>query len=145
MPSSWLKVVYTPPICITVRLPSVSRCFCRSSSVRRRWNTSHFRQSSGHPPGARGTTAGKTNRGLPAGVLEFPVAYSRKTDRKWRFCQDTRRVCPKTPGGPGVSETLCAFSYVTFCSLKVVQRHYFPHSPPILWPCGMFEEEKDIL
>ena len=27
MPSSWQKVVYTPSICITIRLPFVSRCF----------------------------------------------------------------------------------------------------------------------
>ena len=39
MPSSWQKVVYTPPICITIRLPFVSRCFCRSIGVRGRWDT----------------------------------------------------------------------------------------------------------
>ena len=30
MPSSWQKVVYTSPMCITIRLPFVSRCLCRS-------------------------------------------------------------------------------------------------------------------
>ena len=39
MPSSWQKVVYTPPICIKIRLPFVSRCFCKSIRVRGRWNT----------------------------------------------------------------------------------------------------------
>ena len=39
MPSSWQKVVYTPPICITIRLPFVSRYFCGSIRVRGRWNT----------------------------------------------------------------------------------------------------------
>ena len=39
MPSFWQRVVYTPPICITIRLPFVSRCFCRSIRVRGRWNT----------------------------------------------------------------------------------------------------------
>ena len=38
-PSSWQKVVYTPPICITIRLPFVSRYFCGSIRVRGRWNT----------------------------------------------------------------------------------------------------------
>ena len=41
MPSSWQKVVHTPPICITIRLPFVSRYFCRSIRVRGRWNTSN--------------------------------------------------------------------------------------------------------
>ena len=31
--------IYTPPICITIRLPFVSRYFCRSIRVRGRWNT----------------------------------------------------------------------------------------------------------
>ena len=39
MPSHWQKVVYTPPICIAMRLPFVSRYFCRSIRVRGRWNT----------------------------------------------------------------------------------------------------------
>ena len=39
MPSSWQKVVYTPPICITIRLPFVSRYFCWSIRVRGRWDT----------------------------------------------------------------------------------------------------------
>ena len=39
MPSSWQKVVYTPPIYITIRLPFVSRYFCRSIRVRGRWDT----------------------------------------------------------------------------------------------------------
>ena len=39
MPFSWQKVVYTPPIYITIRLPLVSRYFCRSIRVRGRWNT----------------------------------------------------------------------------------------------------------
>ena len=39
MPSLWQKVVYTPPICITIRLPFVSRYFCGSIRVRGRWNT----------------------------------------------------------------------------------------------------------
>ena len=39
MPSSWQKVVYTPPLCITIRLPFVSWYFCRSIRVRGRWNT----------------------------------------------------------------------------------------------------------
>ena len=30
MPASWLKVAFTPPICISIRLPFASRCFCRS-------------------------------------------------------------------------------------------------------------------
>ena len=30
MPSLCQNVVYTPPICITIRLPFVSRCSCRS-------------------------------------------------------------------------------------------------------------------
>ena len=42
MPSSWQKVVYTPPICITIRLPFVSRYFCRSIRVRGRWNTPNY-------------------------------------------------------------------------------------------------------
>ena len=32
------EVVYTPPICITIRLPFVSRYFCRSIKVRGRWH-----------------------------------------------------------------------------------------------------------
>ena len=39
MPSVWQKVVYTPPICITIRLPFVSRYFCGSIRVRGRWDT----------------------------------------------------------------------------------------------------------
>ena len=39
MPSSWQKVVHMPPICITTRLPFVSRYFCRSIRVRGRWHT----------------------------------------------------------------------------------------------------------
>ena len=39
MPFSWQRVVYTPPICIAIRLPFVSRYFCRSIRVRGRWNT----------------------------------------------------------------------------------------------------------
>ena len=33
------EVVYTPPICLTIRLPFVSRYFCRSIRVRGRWDT----------------------------------------------------------------------------------------------------------
>ena len=40
MPSLWQKVVYTPPICITIRLPFVSRYFCGSIRVRGRWGHS---------------------------------------------------------------------------------------------------------
>ena len=36
MASAWQKVVCTPP---TIRLPFVSRCFCRSIRVRGRWDT----------------------------------------------------------------------------------------------------------
>ena len=39
MHSSWLKVVCTPPICITIRLPFVSQYLCRSLRVRGRWST----------------------------------------------------------------------------------------------------------
>ena len=39
MPPSWQKVVYTPPTCITIRLPFVSRYFCRSIRVRGREST----------------------------------------------------------------------------------------------------------
>ena len=39
MPSFWQKVAYTPPTCITMCLPFVSRCFCRSIKVRGRWST----------------------------------------------------------------------------------------------------------
>ena len=39
MPSFGQRVVYTPPICITLRLPFVYRYFCRSIRVRGRWNT----------------------------------------------------------------------------------------------------------
>ena len=42
MPSSWQKIVYTPPICITIRLPFVSRYFCRSIRVRGRWDTCQY-------------------------------------------------------------------------------------------------------
>ena len=35
----WQKVVHAPPVCITIRLPFVSRCFCGSIRVRGRWNT----------------------------------------------------------------------------------------------------------
>ena len=42
MPSSWQKVVYQPPICITICLPFVSRYFCRSIGVRGRWDTPKF-------------------------------------------------------------------------------------------------------
>ena len=48
MPSSWQKVVYTPPICITIRLPCVSRCFCGIIRVRGLWNMSDSRD---HPFG----------------------------------------------------------------------------------------------
>ena len=44
---SWQKVVYTPPICITIRLPFVLRYFRRSIRVRDRWSTLHF--SRRHP------------------------------------------------------------------------------------------------
>ena len=33
---------YTPPICITIRLPFVSRYFCRSIRVRGRWTTPKY-------------------------------------------------------------------------------------------------------
>ena len=39
MPCLWQNVVYTPPICITIRLPFVSRYFCGSIRVRGRWDT----------------------------------------------------------------------------------------------------------
>ena len=39
MPPLCRKLVYTPPICITMRLPFVSRYFCRSIRVRGRWDT----------------------------------------------------------------------------------------------------------
>ena len=39
MPSSGQKLVYTPPICITIRPPYVSQYFCRSIRVRNRWKT----------------------------------------------------------------------------------------------------------
>ena len=39
MPRSWQKVVYTPPVCITMHLPSVPRCFCGSIRFRGRSNT----------------------------------------------------------------------------------------------------------
>ena len=42
MPSLWQTVVYTPPICITIRLPFVSRYFCRSIRVRGRWDTPKY-------------------------------------------------------------------------------------------------------
>ena len=42
MPPSWQKVVYTPEICITMRLPFVSRSFCRSIRVRVAFEHSHF-------------------------------------------------------------------------------------------------------
>ena len=45
MPSSWQKVVYTPPICITIRLPFVSRYCCRSIRVRGRWDTPNYGSS----------------------------------------------------------------------------------------------------
>ena len=38
-PSSWQKVVYTTPNCITIRLPLILRYFFRSIRVRGRWNT----------------------------------------------------------------------------------------------------------
>ena len=38
-PSAWQKIVYTPPICITICLPFVSRYICRSIRVRGRWDT----------------------------------------------------------------------------------------------------------
>ena len=47
MPSSWQKVVYTPPICITIRLPFVPRYFCSSIRVRGRWDTPKKRWISG--------------------------------------------------------------------------------------------------
>ena len=39
MPSSWQKVVYTPPTCNTIGFLFVSRHLCRSIRVRSRWNT----------------------------------------------------------------------------------------------------------
>ena len=39
MTSSWQKVIFSPPICTTVRLPLVLRYFCGSIRVRGRWNT----------------------------------------------------------------------------------------------------------
>ena len=42
VPSFWPKVVCTPPICITIRLPFVSRYFYRSIRVRGRWSTPHL-------------------------------------------------------------------------------------------------------
>ena len=60
MPSSWQRVVYTPPICITIRLPFVSQYFSRSIRVRGRWDTPnklwhiisyHVRHSSPGPSG----------------------------------------------------------------------------------------------
>ena len=34
-----VAAVHTPPMCITIRLPFLSRYFCRSIKVRGRWNT----------------------------------------------------------------------------------------------------------
>ena len=34
--------IYTPPICVTIRLPFVSRYICKSIRVRGRWNTPKF-------------------------------------------------------------------------------------------------------
>ena len=39
MPPSWQQVASTPTICITIRLPLVSRYFCRSIGVRGCWNS----------------------------------------------------------------------------------------------------------
>ena len=51
MPSSWPKVVYIPPICITIRLPFVSRYFCRSIRFRGRRNTPNYcKLKGGKPP-----------------------------------------------------------------------------------------------
>ena len=42
LPFLWQKVVYTPPIYITIRLPFASRYFCGSIRVRGRWDTPNF-------------------------------------------------------------------------------------------------------
>ena len=43
MPHSWLRVVYTPPTCIMIRLPVVSQYFCGSIRVGgRRKTLPHF-------------------------------------------------------------------------------------------------------
>ena len=38
MPSSWQSVVFTPPFCITMQLPFLSRYFWRGTRVRGCWN-----------------------------------------------------------------------------------------------------------
>ena len=60
MPSSWQKVVYTPPICITIRLPFVSRYFFRSIRVRGRWNTPYKNRKNIQDGGQRRKTNPKT-------------------------------------------------------------------------------------
>ena len=45
MPTSWQKVAHTPPICITIRLPCVSQCFCRSIRVKGRWDPPYYNDS----------------------------------------------------------------------------------------------------
>ena len=43
MLSSWPKVVYAPPSCITIQLPFASPCCCKSIGFRGRWNTPKLR------------------------------------------------------------------------------------------------------
>ena len=83
MPSSWQKVAYTPPICIAIRLPFVSRYFCRSIRVRGRWDTPNNQK--GISPELRATwlSCGKKKKcHFWAFSAYFPVFGAKK--RSWK-------------------------------------------------------------
>ena len=83
MPFSWQEVVYTPPICIAIRLPFVSRCSCRSIRVRGCWNT----------PNERHEKTGRGSQKFPKiktfGVLQEGSAerFHSKKPVEERFCK----------------------------------------------------------
>ena len=103
MPSAWQKVVYTQPICITIRLPFVSRYFFRSIRVRGRWDTPKTNCSGKKKepkpklfgPDIFGWGGGLAREGV--GAKKFGMSF--ETHGNQIFLAGHPRILPGKPGG----------------------------------------------
>ena len=91
MPSSWLQVVDTSPVCITIRLAFVSRYSCQRNS-RRLWR-SQRRKSRSVPEGGAD---------FPAAIFLFGKCPNLGRDSTWRcrtigeYFSSSVELCRKT-------------------------------------------------
>ena len=74
----------TPPICITIRLPFVSRYICRSIRVRGRWNTPEKRLPD--PLQVPNSLNGESDREKWPGILQrhFEVIFRGRHGGGWK-------------------------------------------------------------